>query len=252
MTAQQLDLLPSGLTKDQPRTAMAAVILRPTYAQIIATGFGHGLTADQMAMLVEAQKHDDSMAALAAYNAAVAKFQAACPVVFKGRKMGDGGGLSYMYSDFSDVMKVCKPHLDACGLSVSFTSDSTAAAGLKVTCRISHGPHHEDHTFTVPVPAMKVNDAQRFGSALSYAKRYCFCAALNVICSDDPDDDAAGLCEAISEADAKLLEKLLMDSNSNIPAFCKLFQVDKIADLPASQLGQARAAIQRKVQAAKK
>lgn len=226
----------------------ATVPLRPTYAQIIATCIERGIPAELIEKLTAAQAEDDRRADLAAYNAAVAKFQAACPPVHKVRRMGEGGGLAYDYADFSDVMRVCKPHLDACGLSVSFTSDSSSATGLTVTCRISHGPHHENHTFTIPVPAMRVNDAQRFGSALSYAKRYCFCAALNVICSDDPDDDAASLCQTITADDAKELESLLVTSNSDIPKFLKLFAVERLADLPASQLGQARTAIQRKMQ----
>jgi hypothetical protein len=257
MTDRQTEIpLPSGLTKDQPMStelvhvAPSQIAPRPSYAQIIASGYEHGLTTEALAMLVEAQKDDDRRAAEAAYNAAVAKFQSLCPPVCKTRTMGEGSGLKYQYASYDDVMRVAKPHLDACGLAVSFSSETLDSA-IKATCRISHGPHHEDHTFTVPIPAMKVNDTQRFGAAMKYAFRYCLTGALNIVVTDDLDSDAAGLCETISEADCRALEQLIVDANADGKRFCHAYGIDRVADLPASQLGQARSQLLRKMSQAK-
>ena len=219
---------------------------------ILANAVASGRPLAELVPIMDLIERTQRSQAIAAYNAAVAKFQGLCPTVHKGRRMGEaGGGMSYQFADYSDVMAVAKPHLYACGLAISFSSEP-ADNGLKVTCRVSHGSHHEDHTLTVPVPSnLRVNDTQKYGAALSFAKRYCLTAALNIVCSSE-DNDASGLCETISAGDCRALDQMLMESNSNIAAFCKAYSIEKVADLPASQLAQARAQILRKMEAAKR
>lgn len=233
------------LLHDEPATPMVAT----TPQQMLSNYLAGGGSISEASQLMDLCERYERTQAAAAYNAAIARFQSLCPVVPKSRAVQQMG---YSYADYGDVMKVAKPHLDACGLAVSFSTE-TIDGGLRVTCRISHGSHHEDHLFTVPIPStLRVNDAQKFGAALSFAKRYALTAALNIVCSDDVDDDGAGLCEAISDADCRALEQLLMESNSDMAKFCKAYAITKLADLPASQLVQARAQIMRKMQGASK
>lgn len=182
-----------------------------------------------------------------AFGKAMTQFQAQCPVVHKARTAESSGKFQgYAYAAFEDVMKVAGPFLNECGLAISFSTETTDK-GIRVTCRIRHGIHFEDHFLTVPIPSMNVNDTQRYGAALSYAKRYALCAALNIVVSDDIDDDAASLHESISDENAQEIERLLMETNSDIGKFCKAYAIDNIAHLPQSQYMQAITQIRRKM-----
>lgn len=211
-----------------------------------------GRPVAELSQLMDLAERYERNCAAAAYNAAVARFQALCPPVYKSRSAKESGSFGgYTFCSYDDVMRVAKPHLDACGLSIGFSFEPTQA-GLKTTCRISHGSHHHDHTLTVPVPSnLKVSDTQKYGAAVRYAQRYCLCGALNIVVSDE-DNDAAGLeAEPISEADLRALEQLLMDSNSDMAKFCAAYGIQRVADLPKSQLAHARTTIIRKMELAK-
>lgn len=216
---------------DEPKSMTVA-----TPSMMLSNYLAGGGDIDKAGQLMDLVERYERNCAAAAYNAAVARFQSLCPVVPKGRSVQ---GMGYSYADYADVMKVAKPHLDSCGLAVSFSTE-TVDGGLKVTCRISHGSHHEDHLFTVPVPSsLRVNDAQKFGAALSFAKRYALCAAMNIVCSDDVDDDGAGLCETITEKQADQINQLLMTTNSSITKFLKWAGVPTIYDLPIAKYRDA-------------
>jgi hypothetical protein len=223
------------LLTDEPATPMVATTPMAMLSNWLAGGGDLDLC----------ERYERTQAA-AAYNAAIARFQSLCPVVPKGRSVQ---GMGYSYADYGDVMKVAKPHLDACGLAVSFSTE-TIDGGLRVTCRISHGSHHEDHLFTVPIPStLRVNDAQKFGAALSFAKRYALTAAMNIVCSDDVDDDGAGLCEQISEKQADQINQLLMTTNSNITKFLNWAGVASVYDLSVKKYEDALTMLEAKPKA---
>jgi hypothetical protein len=220
------------LLHDEPATPVVAT----TPMAMLSNWLAGGGDIDKAGQLLDLCERYERTQAAAAYNAAIARFQSLCPVVPKGRSVQ---GMGYSYADYGDVMKVAKPHLDACGLAVSFSTE-TIDGGLRVTCRISHGSHHEDHLFTVPIPStLRVNDAQKFGAALSFAKRYALTAALNIVCSDDVDDDGAGLCEQISEKQAVQISELLMTTNSDTARFLKWAGVASIYDLSIARYREA-------------
>jgi hypothetical protein len=220
------------LLHDEPATPMVAT----TPQQMLSNYLAGGGSISEASQLMDLCERYERTQAAAAYNAAIARFQSLCGVVPKGRSVQ---GMGYSYADYGDVMKVAKPHLDACGLAVSFSTE-TIDGGLRVTCRISHGSHHEDHLFTVPIPStLRVNDAQKFGAALSFAKRYALTAALNIVCSDDVDDDGAGLCEQISEKQAEQINELLMATNSDTARFLKWAGVPSIYDLSIAKYREA-------------
>ena len=125
-----------------------------------------------------------------AFVRAFADFQEKCPIIGKGR-VAQGDRMSFRYAGFSDIMQAIQPVLAACGLSVSFSSDLLTDGRLHIACTVSHGTHSEVSEFTCPVPSqMRVNDTQKMGAALSYAKRYCLCAALNIVVADEDFDGA--------------------------------------------------------------
>jgi hypothetical protein len=237
-TKQKVIDMGNGLVEQEP-----AKKPEPSALQV---AIERGADPQVLLQMMELQERYDRNRAAEAFGEAITKFQSLCPIVHKGRSTKDSGAFGYTFASYDDIVRAASPALKECGLAVSFSTEHVEH-GIKVTCRIRHGIHAEDCTLTVPVPnTLKVSDTQKYGAALSYAKRYALCAALNIVVSDE-DSDAAGMHEVISESDFRALEQLLMESNSDFGRFCKAYGIDKVADLPASQLAQARSQIIRKM-----
>ena len=221
----------------------------PTHPMaILASAIEAKVPASELTQLMDLAERYDENCAKSAFNAAVARFQSRCPVVVKNRQAKSSGKFEgYQYASYDDVMAVAKPHLDECGLSVAFSFDPTDK-GIKTTCTISHGSYSKEYYSTVPIPSgLNVNDTQRYGACMRYAQRYALTGALNIVVSDE-DNDAEDAYETISEAEHRALEQLLMETNSDFARFCKAYGIERTSELPKSQLAQARAQLNRKVQ----
>jgi ERF superfamily protein len=176
----------------------------------------------------------------------LARFQAACPQIQKTRQIDLGGGKGPLYASLDDIMHQIKPLLAECGLAVTYSAGITDGGQLTAKCLIHHGTHVEESEITLPVPSqMRVNDTQKMGAALSYAKRYALCAALNIIVSDE-DRDGEGLCETIDEDHVASLREWIADTESNEAAFLKFMGVKSLAEIPAKDFAKAFEALKRK------
>lgn len=215
----------------------------PNPLTMLEAAIERGIGPDELGKLMDlCERHERNQAA-AAFGLAVSKFQHSCPPVEKSRTAvirSQKGEYKYQYAGFDDVMATARPHLSACGIAVGFTTEANDK-GIRVTTRIRVGIHAEDYTLDVPVPAMNVNDTQRYGAALSYAKRYGLCAALNIVCTEDVDNDASTLTGISVEQEMQLLD--LLDQFPN-PAdekqkFLTWQKIDRVVDLQASRFDDA-------------
>lgn len=233
-------------TEEPMSTALETVPMTGTNPlSIIESAVAQGVDAGQLEKLMELQERWDRNQAANAFGQALTAFQSKCPTVHKSRRAESSGSFQgYAYASFDDVMREASPILAECGLAVSFSTERNEH-GIRVTCRIRHGTHYEDHTLDVPVPLMKVNDTQRYGAALSYAKRYALCAALNIVVSDE-DDDAGSLGEKITEAQAASLKTLIGSKGASISKFLDFFRIGSVLDLPAARFDEAKAMLERK------
>lgn len=95
--------------------------------------------------------------------------------------MKSGGKYSFKYADLSACVKSAAPALIANGLSVSqIISDG------KLITLLSHksGQWIKSELYL----PQQTNDYQSYGSAITYLKRYSYCAILGIVA--DTDDDA--------------------------------------------------------------
>lgn len=198
-----------------------------------------GMDPDKLGKLMDLAERWEANQAAAAFGVALASFQSQCPVIKKKRKADVGGKFSFQYAGFDDIDRVVRPILAECGLSVTFKAQDDAGNGngnarrLKVTCQVRHGSHTEETTVNIPIPAMSVNDTQQYGAAVSYAKRFSLCAALNIVVSDE-DDDAAKLVQVVTEEQAAEIEALIAEKSVDLGKFLDWCQVASITDIPAA------------------
>lgn len=179
------------------------LIVQSNPLTIIERAIDRGCDPDQLEKLLALQERWEKNEAAKRYAEAITTFQAKCPRVLKSReaviqsKKGEGSSYKYPFASYDDIMAAIHPLLAECQIGVDFTSDLPTEGKLKITCRLRVGTHTEDKTMSVPIPSLLANDTQRYGAALQYAKRYCLCAALNIVLTDDIDNDAAGLDEEL-------------------------------------------------------
>ena len=196
----------------QPQPLAVAPAPQPTPMAMIAVAIEKGMTPECLEKLCSLQERHERQQAHDRFGEALAGFQRDCPTVFKGRAGARGN-----YASYEDIMAVAKPHLGRHGISVSFEVNTETEGRLMIGVRVQVGRHAEDRTFPFVIPTdLKANDSQRFGAALSYAKRHALCAALNIVVSDAREDNDADAVEKfLTEQQAEHLKQLLQEAQAD-------------------------------------
>lgn len=184
-----------------------------------------------------------------AFAKAVAAFQAECPAVYKAKVVTLKSGGAYGFAPIEDVMAVARPIMAKHGLSVSFDVKAGEGNVFVATCHVQHGTHVESHSIPVVVPKeMNVNDTQKMGAMLTYARRYAVCAALNIVVTGE-DTDANYTHPApdtiTKEQEAELAD-LIQWSGSDKAKFLKYCKVANLSQVPASKFEAVKAALVQK------
>lgn len=131
--------------------------------------------------------------AKAAYDAALSAFQSECPIIIKKVKGATG---AYKFAPLDEIMPQVQPILSKHGFSFSITSEVTPKM-IKAICKITHcAGHFETGEFSCPTDERNTmqTDPQKYGGAMTFAKRYAFCNAFGIM-TGDQDRDAARQAE---------------------------------------------------------
>ncbi len=116
--------------------------------------------------------------------AAIAKFQKSVTDPKKD-KVVNYGKTKFTYADLDSVLKAVRPLLAEQGLSFTqIPMTDGNRVGVQTIIMHSSGQYIESEPFLIPA---KQQDAQGYGSCMTYAKRYTLSALLGV--SADEDDD---------------------------------------------------------------
>ncbi len=106
------------------------------------------------------------------------------------KKTGENEHLKSTYADLVDVWAAIRAPLEECGLLV-LQEPHPNVRGAMVTTTVVHVESGEWRRSTLFIPARKM-DAQAFGSALTYCRRYGVMTVLGLLTTDD-DGHAATL-----------------------------------------------------------
>ena len=106
------------------------------------------------------------------------------------------------------------------------------------------------------MPATK-RDAQGFGSALSYARRYSLQAAFGLATEDDdgnaavkstaPQQQFSAAQQPISAAEWGIITDLITQTSTDAKAFCEAFKIASVKDLLTSDFDRARSMLNKKL-----
>ena len=91
------------------------------------------------------------------------------------------------YCDLDGVIECVTPSLSKHGL---FIFQAIEQMG-EVSCLVTHLYHTSGEELQSSYPLPTISDPQKLGSAVTYARRYSICAALNIAADDDDDSNLA-------------------------------------------------------------
>lgn len=136
-----------------------------------------------------------------AFFAALAAFQAECPVLIRNRA---GHENRYNYAPLEKIVRDVTPYLNKHGFSHQedgVVTEGWVEAIVTVTHRLGH---KEEKRFKVPTESKAgMSLQQKYGAAMTYATRYAFCAAFGIRTADR-DTDCPPAEESITKLKADL------------------------------------------------
>lgn len=133
----------------------------------------------------------------AAFDQALAAFQAECPVIHKVKGVSDNvGKLLYSYAPFEFIVQQVAPLLQKYGFSYQLDTDTASQDGWVIAkCHVTHAAGHcrtSTAKFPIGTGTRLMSQTQVYAAALSFASRRVFCNAFGLVCAGEDDDGAAG------------------------------------------------------------
>jgi phage terminase large subunit-like protein len=121
---------------------------------------------------------------------ALLKAQQGLNPIHKGKK-----GYGYTYADLASVLDELTEALNKVGVVIVQSPAKSDKQAACVVTRLIHAESGEEIASEIEVPwsvgNTKMNDAQAYGSAITYAKRYALVSMLGVVTEDDDGVKAA-------------------------------------------------------------
>jgi acetylornithine deacetylase/succinyl-diaminopimelate desuccinylase-like protein len=215
---------------------------------LVRLAIERGVPVEIVERMVALEEHVADRAARAAYFAALARFQAACPPIRKTKKATivskkTGTKFSYTYAPLDEVASTIRPHLEANDLSYNWTVRAEAGS-LIVSAHSRHiDGHCEVSEFPVPIDKSgRMSDAQAGAAALTFGKRQSLLSVFGLTTADD-DVDGAGDAE---EEEVELVTedqlaqlKDLIDSPDQEADFLAWIGAASLREIPAEDFNRA-------------
>ena len=230
----------------------------PTPLQLIQQVISSGITPESVGVMERLVALDRDMkkdAAAAEYASAFASLQNGMKS-FKptkavpGKALADGTiPIRYTYLPYEEIMREVRPLCERHGLSISFSTDF-AEGRIIQTCTIQHvSGHSKDYRSFVRAGAgpYGATETQADGAAMTYAKRYALCNALNILVERDSDGlDARNEGDAISFEQAQTLRELVKETRADEKAFLKYAGAAKYEDIGSARYDGLFRSLQKK------
>ena len=160
----------------------------------------------------------------------------------------------FQYRNVEDITQACKPLLEKHKLLLNISDDLYDVDGrlfVKATATISDGETALASTGYAELDSARkgMSMEQISGSASSYARKYALAGLLCLDASEDSDaHQARHTVQVITAAQAKKLEALLTQTNSDKDKFLKWLGVDKVEDIPKIDFVKSKTVLESKIE----
>lgn len=242
----ELDLRPALREPDTPGAVTAAVQpwqREPTAMDLVRDAIAQGAPLEVIREVKALALEMDQWQARKAFNEAFAKFKAEAVSIERNRKVTDGPLKGRRYAELVSFVEAATPALSAHGLSASWSITRDEKDWIEVTCVVEHllGGSKQVSLGGPPDTGGAKNALQARISTVTYLERATFKAACGLAEQGDDDDGrAAGAPTApITDKQAAEITAKLADTGADEAMFFDYFDIEKVADLPASKFDQA-------------
>lgn len=239
---------------DGPITPIGAPPGNPDITDIIRVAVENKTPGEELQKLLDVFKDIKGMEAKAAFNAAMSAFKAECPPIRCQTTSGQftrvnraGVKVAGAYAALGDISRVIDPVLGKHGLayrwSDAIVGGTSAGQTLTQVCVLSHaGGHSERASVTFPIESRAgASPQQKYGSTMTYARRYSLIAVLGLT-TTDLDDDGAGSSEPANpisiDARDNLID-LLKETHADEARFLAFFGIETVGELPGNRYDEA-------------
>ncbi len=220
-------------------------VAQPEPLELMRQAIDQGIDPQALVTLSELAKEWEQRRAARTFAEGFRAFKAACPVLWKSRRVDvatkRGSPYSYYFCPLDEITNVVDPILHRLGFTYSW--DSTVESGqMIVTCTLRHDDGHEKSgTFVAPLASGSptMSEIQKHASSMTYARRQSLIAVLGLTTADT-DTDAAETDTFVTDEQAAELRDLAEHPNVDTEAFLAwALGIDKDADDFAEQVGKA-------------
>lgn len=165
-----------------------AQVMENVYA-LLQIAVEKGVETTGLEKLMEMREKILKEKAISEFNRAFAEAQAEIPPIPKDKVVyNKDGSVRYRYASLDTILDTVRPILTRHGFSILFKTACNDKS-VTVTCILRHiGGHEEETSFTAPIdPSSNMTEIQKYGAALSYAKRYALSSLLGITADEDTD-----------------------------------------------------------------
>lgn len=207
------------MEKETPTKKTRAVAVVPetnTAEGLIKQAIDKGVDVGTMERLLAMRTTIRDEQAKEAFTAAMAAFQAECPVIGKTKNVVSNGRTLYSYTPIESIVIQVRDALRAHGFSYSFEQVLTQDT-VKVACVVTHSMGHSEKVWMEVRLGTKtgvMSNSQQDAAASTFAKRYAFCNAFGILTGDE-DTDGADFDKSPVKDDA--VPTITYDDHENVP-----------------------------------
>lgn len=158
--------------------------------QFISQAIANNVPVETMERLLAMRKELKAEQAREAYIAAMAKFQAECPIIEKKKEVNNNDRIVYKYAPIESIVSQVKDPLKDNGFSYS-TNMKLSNNEVTASVKVQHIKGHSEVTdMTVPLGSKTavMSDSQVVAAASTFAKRYAFLNAFGILTGDEDND----------------------------------------------------------------
>lgn len=217
--------------------------VEPTPIAIIANAIERGMDPDKLGKLIDMHERLEAMAAVKAYNRAMASAQAEMPVMLCD---SFNKQTSSKYISLEAMNKKAKPVYTKYGLSLSFGEDATPLPNhCRTTCTVMHlDGHSKDFYLDLPLDGVGIKGNANMTaihgrlSSDTYAEARLLKKIFNITVAED-GTDTDGNNSFITPDQVEKLKALLKETGTNFKRFLEWLRIEALEHLPASEFGKA-------------
>ncbi len=219
---------------DKLTTTEQGAVALSTPSELLRIAVEGNADIDKLEKLMELQARYEDREAKKAFIAAMAGFQAECPVIDKADSVSYNK-TNYNFANLGAIVEATKSLLQKHGLAFRFEMSEDNGA-LSVKCIITHtGGHSEANEMSAPLDTSGSKNAiQSRGSTSTYLQRYTLCGALGIVTANQ-DNDANVPEEVINAKQVKQLVSLIAKAGSDMNKVLAYGNVDSFEKFPLAK-----------------